>query len=104
MTVELAVGGAYPLLDDVLKLINILGFSFFGDGVDPNIHYGQCNVGWFKLPVHTNFLDVEVALVVVNLDLFDCFDNRIDLMVLCHRIFNEIDVMAECDEERGTSL
>ena len=60
----------------------------------------QCTPGWFKFPVHTHFIDAEDALGVTSLDLFDCFDHRLDLMVLVHQIRDKLNVMYECDKER----
>ena len=76
--VKLIVGGEYPFLDGVVNLINLWDVFAFGDGVEPNIHEGQCAVGLFKLAVHMHFLNAEAAVVIVSLDLFVCFYHKLD--------------------------
>ena len=70
----------------------------FGDGVEPNLQEGQCTAGWLEFPAHPHFLNVEDVLDVVRLDLFDCFNHRIDALVLGNHIRDKLDVVSDCDK------
>ena len=78
MVAELVEGGILPVLDGSVEPLNLWDVFAFGDGVEPNIHEGQCAVGLFKLAVHMHFLNAEAAVVIVSLDLFVCFYHKLD--------------------------
>ena len=98
MSVELIVVDTCPFCYVAVEPISIWDVFAFGDGFEPNLQGGQCTMVWFKFPAYTYFLDVEAAIGVVSLDLFDHFDHRLDGLVLFHKSRYELDVMIDFDE------
>ena len=54
------------------------------NSVESNLQEGQLSLGYIKFPVHPHLLDVEAALSIVYIYLFDRFNHRFDVLVLVH--------------------